>query len=424
MKIKKLKLTNFAKFSDIEVVFNDQVTHLVGMNGAGKTTIGLTAIQAGLKGIAEKAKDGQLIGDRFRFIGPNKKSADIFLTIIDEAKGSAEINVHNRITEAGNSISFEAPEGYNIGGNWLNNLLSVAFLSAKNFTQLSTKEQALLLGIDVSSKDKEIAAKKAEITEVNRDIKNIGQSVKIEPAQKVSVSTLLADKKLIDDKNEEIKAANAEIDRITTGVVEFKARREQLMAELEEVEKKISLGEKWLSSKTKQDLASTDDIVKMIESAEHINEKATQYEAYVIKQTKLDELSATLKTKKAEVEKLQDERLKTITSFDFGFDGLDVDEDGGLLLNGRPIRDPYFSKGELEVIVAKLYASKNPDLKVRFIDDFELLDEVNAEKLVRELIEAGFQVITANVGNEIKGENVLLLRDGKIITKKEKEGLV
>jgi DNA repair exonuclease SbcCD ATPase subunit len=230
MKIKKLKLTNFAKFSDIEVVFNDQVTHLVGMNGAGKTTIGLTAIQAGLKGIAEKAKDGQLIGDRFRFIGPNKKSADIFLTIIDEAKGSAEINVHNRITEAGNSISFEAPEGYNIGGNWLNNLLSVAFLSAKNFTQLSTKEQALLLGIDVSSKDKEIAAKKAEITEVNRDIKNIGQLVKIEPAQKVSVSTLLADKKLIDDKNEEIKAANAEIDRITTGVVEFKARREQLMA--------------------------------------------------------------------------------------------------------------------------------------------------------------------------------------------------
>lgn len=414
MKLQKLKLVNFAKFSDIEVVFNDQVTHLVGMNGAGKTTIGLTAIQAGLKGIAEKNKDGQLIGDRFRFIGPNKKSSDIFLTIVDEVKGGAQITVHNRITESGNQISFEAPDGYDISGDWLNKLLSVAFLSAKNFTQLSSKEQALLLGIDISSKDKEIADAKAEITNINRDIKNLGSIDVVLEVQEVSVSTLLKEKAEIDNRNEVTKAANAEIDRIKSGVEDFEKERDELLAKLTELESKISKGKKWLEGKAPKPLESTENVVKMIESAEETNKKAAAYKVYKEKADKLEQLTIQKNKKSAVVDKLQKERLELITSYNFGFDGLDVNESGELMLQGRPIKEPYFSKGELEVIVAKLYASKNPTLKVRFIDDFELLDENNAKRLVEDLLGAGFQIITAQVGSEVKGDNVLLLKEGKV----------
>ena len=69
MKIKSLKLTNFAKFTDFEIEFDGNITRLVGLNGDGKTTVGLNAIWAGIKGISLKCKDGQLFGDRFRFIG-------------------------------------------------------------------------------------------------------------------------------------------------------------------------------------------------------------------------------------------------------------------------------------------------------------------------------------------------------------------
>ena len=47
MKLKSLKLKNFGKFTDFEIEYDDKVTKLIGMNGDGKTTVGLTAIWAG-----------------------------------------------------------------------------------------------------------------------------------------------------------------------------------------------------------------------------------------------------------------------------------------------------------------------------------------------------------------------------------------
>ena len=86
MKIKKLKLDNFAEFTNFEVEFDGKITNLIGINGSGKTTIGLTAIWACLKGISEKSGKGQLIGERYRFIGSSKDTANIELTLLDEEK--------------------------------------------------------------------------------------------------------------------------------------------------------------------------------------------------------------------------------------------------------------------------------------------------------------------------------------------------
>ena len=106
---------------------------------------------------------------------------------------------------------------------------------------------------------------------------------------------------------------------------------------------------------------------------------------------------------------------------------LGVDDSGNLVLNDRLIKEPYFSKGELEIMVAKLYMSVNPDLKVRFIDDFELLDEDNQAKILKQLLDAGFQVITAEVGKSPKHKNSILLRECSKVDsytpKPEKESL-
>jgi hypothetical protein len=57
----------------------------------------------------------------------------------------------------------------------------------------------------------------------------------------------------------------------------------------------------------------------------------------------------------------------------------------------------------------------NPELKVRFIDNFELLDDVNQVKLITHLTKKGFQIITATVGDKIKRDNSVLLRECKIV---------
>jgi len=95
-----------------------------------------------------------------------------------------------------------------------------------------------------------------------------------------------------------------------------------------------------------------------------------------------------------------------------------------LLLKDRPIREPYFSRSELEMIVARFHSSLSPELKVRFIDDFELFDEENQQKMIDNLLAAGFQVITAEVGNKAINKNTILLRECKIVknySKKKQE---
>jgi hypothetical protein len=83
-------------------------------------------------------------------------------------------------------------------------------------------------------------------------------------------------------------------------------------------------------------------------------------------------------------------------------------------LNSRPIKEPYYSKGELEVIVAKIASSIKSEWKTRFIDDFDLLDEVKQEKLLKELIEAGYQVITAEVDTTATKDGSIVLRECKV----------
>jgi signal recognition particle receptor subunit beta len=87
----------------------------------------------------------------------------------------------------------------------------------------------------------------------------------------------------------------------------------------------------------------------------------------------------------------------------------------------RPIKPPYFSAGELIRIVAKIYASLNPILKTIFIDDFDVVDDPGQEKILKELLEAGFQIITMEVRKTQDRENVITLKECAIDTGEEKK---
>ncbi len=420
MKIKKLKLNNFAQFTDFEVEYKDNVTHLVGVNGSGKSTVGLTAIWAGLKGIAENDRGGNLIGERFRFIGSSKPSSDIEITLVD---GDAEIKVKNHITKQSNQITFEAPDNYPITDGWLNELFSAAFLSEKHFTGLSSQQQAILLGIDTSEYDSQIKELKSEYTLVNRDLKNLGEVKEVEKAESVSVSDLIAERDKMQKFNSDQDKKGNEVKRAKDRLADLQEEEKELLRQLEEVRQHISTGNDYLKKLPKpEDQKDLSQINEKIATVEKTNQAASDYKAYVEKKTKRDKLKKELDTNKEKQSLKEKERLGYIQTFDFGFDGLNVDEEGGLMLSGRPIKEPYFSKGEREMIVALLYASLNPKLKVRFIDDFNNLDEDNQKKLLDQLLEKDFQVITAEVKTDNK-DNVVYLRECKIDDGKQKEKL-
>jgi uncharacterized protein YhaN/disulfide oxidoreductase YuzD len=422
MKLQSLRLKNFGSFVNFQCEFNDQVTHLVGVNGSGKTTVGLTAIWACFRGIAERNAGGQLPGERLHFIGGAGKSSDIELTLVDESRGKAQIKVKNHITAATNAISFEAPKGYAMDEGWLSGLLNVALLSAKNFCGLSGRDQALLLGIDVSDLDKQLKATKEELTGLNRDRKQIGEVVEVPPADRVSISALLQAKQEIDAFNEKQQVMADEIIDTTDLVRKDGEEVARIEAELKAAKDRLTKHQNELAALPKPELQqSTEAVMASIHGAEENNRKADAYQQYLDKKAKATAKDAEIAENQAKQDKIKKERLARITSHKFPFTGLTVDDDGGLLLNGRPISQNTFSKAELELIVARLYSSLNPEFKVRFIDDFESLDEDNQKKLVEDLLADGYQIITAEPGKKAVKPNTILLKECKVVESYETE---
>jgi len=435
IKLKKLELVNFAKFDNFEIEYSDQITKLSGFNGAGKTTVGLTGIWAALKGIAEKGKNGPLIGERFRFIGTKGKTAKTIITLIDTEK-DVEIKVKNTISKSSNSISFEASEDdYIVNQAWLNDFFNVAFLSAKNFCSMSSVEQALRLGIDTSEYDNRIDLSKDKAKGLRAIVKSKTVGEEPEKVEGVSLDEMLKDRQKHTDFNkaqeelaEPIEKANSlfedlnkEIEEKEKKVKEHEASIEELKTEVTELKGRVQDGVDYIGTLDQPEgLIDLTDLDQQILEANQDNSKVEAHKAWKTSKKDFEEYDKKLKKQVKETEKIEAEKLKYIKGKELPFAELTIDEKGGLLLQGRPIKEPLFSKGELEKIVAKLHAATNPDFKVRFIDDFESLDKDNQEELVNSLLEDGFQVITAEVG-ESKGENYIEMRDCKVHDNSSKE---
>lgn len=418
MKIKSLKLKNFHRFTDFEIEYDHKVTKLVGVNGSGKTTVGLTAIWACFNGISEKNSKGQLLGERFRFIGSDGKSADIELTLIDTEK-DVEIKVTNHITKSSNQIRFDAPDGYNVDSDWLNNLLSVSLMSAKNFTMLNGRDQAYLLGINTDKFDDAIQEVKSEYTLLNRDLKNLGDVEEAEPIEVVSVKELVDEKNRRIEKNEDLANETQwaayyenEIERCKHVINEHQEEIQKLFQSIKNNQAQLKEREDKINTRY---IIETASIEQKIIDSEKNNRKAYLYASYKEWLSKVNKSSFKITSNREHLKKKEKERLDYIKSFDFGIGGVSVDDKGSLLLDNRPIKAPYFSKGELELIVAKLHSFKNPAFKVRFLDDFELLDEDNQKLIVDSLLDQGFQLITAEVGKTKKSDNSILLRQCEVI---------
>ena len=417
-KLEKIIIKNFGKIEHIEVEIKGKVTRLIGLNGAGKTTVGYTAIVAAFKGIVEKGNQGQIIGNRYLFIGPKGTSSDVIVHIRD-VKNNALIEVSNHITASKNGITFkiiESESNYVLNESWLTNLFNESLLSASKFTSLSAKEQALALGVDTTEIDKKIAEVKSEYTILNREVKSFGELKECKPIEKLNGQELYDELMKANEHNQSINKYLGDIETKIQNIDYQRDKIRELEEKIEEINKLIISDYRFISnlqSKIKPAIP-TEPIKQKIAKIEENNAEYQSYVDYTKKLKEKQAVEAKVTANRTLLEQHEQSRLELIKSKKLPFKNLSIDDDGGLLMNGRFIRPPFFSTGELEKIVAFIAKAQNPNLKLRFIDDFNLVDEINQELILKELTDAGFDVIVADVGNESK-ENGILIRDGKIV---------
>lgn len=460
MKVKSIELNNFANYNKVSVSFDDNVTYLIGKNGSGKSTIGITAIWFMFQGIAEKSSGGNnpLIGERFRFIGPNGKTANGEMVLHDEKTGF-DIKVIRKLTKSGTDLSFEAPDGVELDQQWLTDLFNIFLIAPKKFTELSSKEQAKALGIDTKTFDDEISRLKKQYTEINAVCRSYGELPEVEAVERVDVAELqkkkdeirvklndqyLANKKANEEAKKQWEAKCWEIDKEYTT---FNNLQHSLEKTIEIANSALNtlqnsgypgkeVGE-WIKSLgIPQEMKNSEDfyppmptlinelpddselktIDAQIMAAVDTNNKALLYAQYLEKKEQKEAKGAELQANKDKQAATEAERLEYIKAFRFPFSNLTIGEDGELLLNGKPIKPEYFSTGELLKIIPVLISTTQPELKYVFLQDFNLMDEDKQKEIEEFLTGKGFQLVVELVGkSKISDKNCILLRDNVVV---------
>lgn len=452
MKIKNIMLKNFAEVKEITVNIGPGITYLIGENGASKTTVGLNGLWFILKGLAQK---GDVFhGERFRFIGPYGKSAKGEVNLFDE-ENNIEINIKRKLTKGKTDLEIKASDGRELGQKFLDNLFNVFLINPWGFVELSAKEQALSLGVDTSEYDQKRKDLYDERTEINREVTRLKGVVETagspEPVKMIDVQTLMEEQEEIEKKNKAIEQkANeergqklkdallhnqaqekivAEKNKLTEDIDYKQGQINRLQKEIKDLKAKVDSlppPQPLISTDIKEEplqLEGTSDIKNQIASATEINERAMKYNQYKRDLEALEKAKAEKANKEEELEQIDHDKISYIQAQKLPFSNMGIDENGGLLVEGKPFKPPYFSAGEIGRMVPKLMASQNPGLKFVWVPESQNIDETNRKALFEALAGQGFQVMAELVGTKKRQDyHSILLREGEIVESYEDKG--
>jgi predicted ATP-dependent endonuclease of OLD family len=453
MKIKQILLKNFATINEIQIDFKDDVTYLVGENGSGKTTCGLNAIWFILEGIARTGKK-VLHADRFRFIGKYGKSAVGQITLYDE-KEDIEIYLKRSMTKNGTVLNVAASDDRDLGPDFVDKIFNIFSINPEGFSELSSKDQATVLGVDTTDIDARKKVCYNQRRELGYDVKQTSRPLeecgKVEEVEGINIQELLDRKAQIDKVNEENRSlAQDQREELYRGAVahnkvqsDLQRKRNMHKDNIEALNAKISLLSNEVEvamTKIKSqelDLADlqkvqpwmdtdipmpevvdidTTELAETINNAQEQNKKAIAWEEHKKLNNKHITAVALHNEKDQEYQTLEQERIKYLKSCNLPFANITIDDAGCLMVDGRPFNKTYFSKGEILRAGIKMAAATMPELKYIFVPDAQGIDEKNREALFAELTAAGFQVVAEMVGTEKKkGNNSILLRESRVV---------
>ncbi len=429
MKIKNLMLKNFAKVSEISVNFDENITYLIGTNGAGKTTVGLNGIWFVMKGLAQKG-DG-VIAERFRFIGPHGKSATGAITVYDEKEGF-EAKISRKLLKNSTELKIEASDGRQLDQKWLDSIFNSFLIDPMGFSRLSGKAQALAFGADTGTFDIKKKALEVERRDIGRDdtrlqgvVDSAGNPEKVEM---VDISALMAEldirrkantaynkaHELLEDLGANVRDSAKEVERLEK---KLKAARGQFEQDA------INHGDH-TAEVVGLEVSDEQEIQNKIERSQEINLKATAYNQYCENDAAWDEKRQDYESKTFDIKENERRRTAYLKSLDLPWPNITITDEGEFRLNDKPFAASYFSTGEILKFGARIGSKLKDGLKYVYFPCSNNLDDANREATFETLVKDGFQVVAEWVGTERKKDAVsILLREMKVVEDSAGDGL-
>ena len=406
MDLTKIKIENFKNIHHIEIAFQGKVTRLVGANGAGKSSV-IDAIEFLFKG---KHKYG--VNERFQIIPEDAKKAEITGTIRDTKTG-VEYVIKRSVTKKDTvSLTVKSTDGSQLSEADVQNLMSVFSFNPIRFSQLSGKEQALAMGIDTSEYDAEIKKCETSRRDANRDAKNAGIAFDAEENPTgISVSKEEIDRryKKIDRDDERRKSHENklyQIARIKEQIDELQKQFRAKAAEIRTIKKTI---DEDIEIKTIKEIEAEKETI------DAIYRNSVNFVVYAKKEAVRDEAEEVAKHESNRYNEAAAAKLEFVKSSKLPFKEMSIDDDGGLLIQGRKFNDDNYSKGEIITIGVRMLNTKPNDKQVKmlFIPDASLLDPKNMY-IVKKISESGIPVVLELVDKGVKIDNSITIREGKI----------
>ena len=425
-RVESFKALRFKKFSEISITFPSQwAIQLIGLNGAGKSTIG-DGIAAAIRGTDFCSKD-----NRFRLIKDGAQQAELSVVLVDDKTGK-RMKIE-RILDAQGGIKLTANDGSQIFGEKdIKDFINAFALDPIGFSELPPDKQALALGIDTKELDKKykIAYDQRRIENANvKQIQTVMErtdkpdktaatpkdllpiQAKIVGAEQSNADRLA----LVNNSNEArrvIEAAHGKIAELESLIIEQRNFIDKTEAVRETIEKQIE-------GKPEIDLtplhAERDEIIAFNGGIQGNLDKIKAY----------DSLMAEYKeaTKKQE---FAQSCLDTVIAEKTAYvkaaklpDGCTIDDteghEGELLYGGRPVNKDNYSMAErIKIGIELLLTLRKEDkdgIDLVFIQDASLLDEASMATLVELAEKNNITIMFEVVGDEATGEAEILVRE-------------
>lgn len=373
---------------------------VTGPNGSGKSSV-LDAIEYALRGgTAPPIRTG-------------KERARVVLDL-------GELIVRRTWSAKSNQLVVEKKDGSRFAGpqQVLDRLLSRVAFDPLEFTRQKPEQQAAtlraLVGLDTRALDGRRATLYEERTLVNRDRKRVeallNERLPSEPVEPVSVDALvaqMAEHRKIGDQRRALQRKREDKQRLAAGLEQQiqgdEEAIEQLKQKIKKLQARIDGARGDIDKAVKADAAlefeqdqlkgGTETEIQAIEQkmrdAADVNARVAYHAETERLRAELGELNDRQAKIVAGMEKIDDEKAKTLANVKMPIEELSVD-DAGVKYRGVPLADA--STAEQIAVSAAIGMAMQPTLRVMLVREGSLMDQAHREALRAQAMAAGVQV--------------------------------
>ncbi len=389
MKIIKLESENIKRLSAVMIEPDGSLVVIGGKNNQGKTSV-LDSIEYALAGtssipsepIRRGEKKARVVVEMDGIIVTRTFNSSGSKLVVSDKQGFTKTSPQQLLDSLTGKLSFDP----------------LAFSRMKPPEQLKIVKE--LAGIDFTQLDGEKQIAYDERTQINRELKSLQAQVEsIEvyegvPKEEISSTELLHEyerKMEINRKNQkEIDLLSAIENQIEKSVLDMEVMREEIRKMREKWDKAVvDFNELSLRKETQKGVIvflrdeDTDSIHTQISQAEEINQKVRSNIKRSSLEFDLDNRKRLVESLTEKVDRIEEKKVKLISSSKLPIPNLSFDEDG-ITHNGLPFNQ-LASSLQLKISVAMGFAM-NPKLKILLIRDGSLLDE-DSLKMVAKMAE-------------------------------------